>query len=189
MRKLYWLGCAYIAICVALFVYQQVQHQSQSLPSSGFRTTSGSQWFVLTRPYCNALEVETRLAQHPPPPNNEGVAYAASCFALAGKTDRARTLIRQLPVADQLQAAKIVLQFAHPIADAGDSKAAAPLMRLVLDFVPNESTALYHAGMAEYSNGEYKLAKQHLTKFLSIHGSYDESHKNAYEMVSRLEQY
>ena len=55
------------------------------------------------------------------------------------------------------------------MADAGDDESAGPIMRLVVEYQPENYMALYHAGMSEYILGHTDLARTHLQRFLAIY--------------------
>ncbi|RMH14156.1 MAG: hypothetical protein D6701_11565, partial [Gemmatimonadetes bacterium] len=105
-------------------------------------------WWREARPHCNAVEVRAYLAAHPAPGDFLGLAYGATCRALAGDLEAARAMIDALPAAERWRAAGVVFDVVHPAADAGDELAAGPVMELVVDYWPNHYMALYHAGAA-----------------------------------------
>jgi hypothetical protein len=107
-------------------------------------------------------------------------------LALAGKIDRARSLIANLPPSYQQPAAEIVFYVGHPVADAGDDNSAAPIMRLVIEFSPLNAMALYHAGVSEYSLGQEAASKRHLQRFLELYQQQDGWRQNALDIVGRL---
>ena len=184
-RILYLVGFGYIALCVSLVVNAVVSRRSSaSMPPAGLLAavdpptvraplTPGAQWFAAMKPFCNEVEVEVRTRFTPPPSTSEGAGYSAACFALAGKIDRARTIIEAMPADRRGGAANVLFEVAHPVADAGDDRASGPMMELVLDYWPNNYMALYHAGMSEYSLGETTLADTHLRAFLRLYNSPD----------------
>jgi hypothetical protein len=126
-------------------------------------------WFASVKPYCNPLEAEVHLRQSPPPEGLDGAGYAAACWAVAGKIDRARALIDALPPSDRSHAAGIVFGVGHPIADMGDDLSAGPIMELVVQYQPANYMALYHAGMSYHALGRLELAQRHLTEFLRLY--------------------
>ncbi|HUP19981.1 MAG TPA: hypothetical protein VM778_08525, partial [Gemmatimonadota bacterium] len=124
---------------------------------------SGVEWFQDMSPYCNAVDVETRMPWTPAPASIDGDTYGAACYALAGHTDRARELIGGIPADRRWQAAGTVFDIGHPAADADDELAAGPLMELVVELWPNHYMALYHAGAAAFERGELEKAEDYLT--------------------------
>ena len=148
--------------------------------------TSVYSWFADMKPYCNGVEVETRLRQTPAPSTFEGASYSAACFALAGKIEKARAIILDMPNDDQWRAAAVVFTVVHPVADAGDDEAAGPMMELVVEFWPNHYMALYHAGAARYQTEDYALAQGYLTRFLEHYDPKDGWRKSAISMLETI---
>jgi len=193
MRSLYILGLGYTAVCG--FVAYRVNHPgaiprptSAPSPKAARPTGTGaSGWFQGMKPFCNAVEVETRMRQSPPPSGSDGAGYGAACYALAGRIDQARSLIAALPAGDQGSASAIVFNIGHPVADSGDDRSAGPIMELVLEFWPDNYMALYHAGMSEYTLGQPELAATHLHRFLELYHEADGWRSNALEVLGRLE--
>jgi tetratricopeptide (TPR) repeat protein len=189
MKRVYHLiGWGYAACCLGLFV-------RASRPSAG--TTSGASvepasasleeaWFRRVKPYCNSVEVSVVMQQNPAPRGVVGSGFAAACFALAGRIDDARRAIDALPESDRYKAAGIVFNVGHPIADAGDDRAAGPIMELVVDYWPNHYMALYHAGMAEYMLGQTQLATKSLNDFLRVYQERDGWRSNAIQVLERM---
>ena len=116
----------------------------------------------------------------------QGVGYHAACFALAGKIDDARHLIDGLDQGGRQTAAYIVFNVGHPVADAGDDRSAGPIMELVIDYLPNDYMALYHAGMAEYMLGQRDLSRKNLEAFLKLYQQDDGWRRNGLEVLGRL---
>ena len=196
-RFLYFAGFVYIALC-GTFVVRQIAARTSvpdhvgvvpthSTPSQPPAYTSGAQWFGAMKQYCNPVEVDVRARYTPPPATSDGAGYAAACFALAGKIDRARTLIEQIAPAERASAASVLFEVAHPVADAGDDRASGPMMDLVLDYWPNNYMALYHAGMSEYSLGQRDLAEKHLKAFLALYTPVDGFTSNARQALASIE--
>ncbi len=190
MRKFIILSCAFAAVSGFILV-QGLRNPARSFthpagPEHQFRGSAGA-WFQAAKPYCNSVEVETRLRFDPPPATTEGTAYSAACYALAGRIDEARELILGLEGDDRWRAAGIVFGVAHPVADAGDDLSAGPIMELVVEFWPNHYMALYHAGISRYQLGEHAAAREHLTKFLERYDRQDGWTRNAREVLSRIE--
>ncbi len=148
--------------------------------------TTGDSWFESVRPRCNALEVELTMQNSPPPEGWEGQAWGASCWAVAGRLDKAKLVLDALPADQRYAAAGIVFNVGHPIADAGDDRSAGPIMQLVVEYQPDNYMALYHAGMSYYAVGEPALAKKHLEDFLQRYSEQDGWRSNALEVLKRL---
>lgn len=140
-------------------------------------------WFAEMRPSCNPVQVETQHRWSPAPEGMEGVAYSAACYALAGHIDTARTLILGLEGDDQWQAAGIVFNIGHPVADAGNDVAAGPIMELVVEFWSNHYMALYHAGASRYALGEPEVGAAYLERFLQNYSAEDGWTRAAREML------
>lgn len=188
-RPLYFAGFGYLAICGAVLVLHN-RHPKPLPPPPPPATLrfdgTAQQWYAAMKPYCNAVEVDVFHRQHPAPLTTEGQGYSAACYALAGRIDSARAVIDRLPSEDRYRAAGIVFDVGHPVADAGDDKAAGPIMELVLEYWPNQYMALYHAGMSEYALGQYNLARRHLTSFLATYSQDDGWTRNARDVLARL---
>jgi hypothetical protein len=138
------------------------------------------------KPFCNAVEVEVQQQYRPAPEGVQGSGYSAACFALAGKIERARETIDRLPAGDRAEAAGMVFQVGHPAADAGDDESAGPIMRLVVEYQPENFMALYHAGISEDILGHGDLARTHLERFLAIYQAEDGWRANAKAVLARL---
>jgi len=172
MRKLYLAGLLFVVLSGGIGLNRSAPDLVPSLRYSHptvRQVTAGGEaagWFRAVRPFCNAVEVETRQQAMPPPAGPEGAAYGAACFALAGRIERARQLIQQLEGDERWRAAGVVFNVAHPVADEGDDRSAGPIMELVVEFWPNHYMALYHAGMARFGLGDAVQAGAYLTRFL-----------------------
>lgn len=149
--------------------------------------TEANRWFETIKPFCNSVEADTRMRLTPPPASFEGSSYAATCYALAGRIARARAIITKLEADKRWQAAGVVFNVAHPVADAGDDLAAGPIMELVVEFWPNHYQALYHAGAARFEKGHYAEACDYLTRFLGYYGQNDGWRSSALSMLQRIE--
>jgi Protein kinase domain len=144
-------------------------------------------WFSRVRSGCNNLEVRGVMARTPPPPGADGAGDGAGCYALAARYDDARRLIEALPSAQERQrAAWRVFEISHPVADQGDDAAAGPMMELVLDFWPDNFQALYHAGIAEYAQGDTARAKGRLEDFLRRYTADDFFTSQARTVLERI---
>ncbi|MDX1494405.1 MAG: hypothetical protein R3253_10125 [Longimicrobiales bacterium] len=163
-----------------------VVHPGDLPRSQTVEPAHASAWFQGVRPYCNPVDVETRLRWQPAPDSDQGRMYEAACYALAGKIDLARQSILQLPTDLRHRAAGVVFDVGHPAADAGDELAAGPLMELVVEFWPDHYMALYHAGAAAFEMGDRKRAHGYLTRFLEHYSVDDGWTRNAVSMLERL---
>lgn len=202
LRLAYTVGCGYMALC-GVVLLRTASSQSAppllppqplgpalpaprpALPAPGPAGPSG--WFAGIRARCNAVEVEVALRGSPPPAGDEGAAYMAGCYALAGKMEKAKQTIDAMPAGGRPRAADIVFEIVHPVADAGDDRSAGPMMRLVLDYRPDNFMALYHAGMSEHAVGDNAPARKHLMRFLELYGEEDGWKRNAREVLARPE--
>ena len=190
-RALYAAGWGYVALCGLVLATRQGPSPLPSggeppAPTVGFGGPAG-EWFAQVKPFCNAVEVEVRQQQLPPPAGVEGAGYSAACYALAGKIDRARDVIDRLDQGDRSAAAGIVFAVGHPVADAGDDNSAGPIMRLVVSYQPDNYMALYHAGVSEYILGQTDFARTHLHRFLDLYHSDDGWRGNALEVLRRID--
>jgi thioredoxin-like negative regulator of GroEL len=149
-------------------------------------TSAAGAWFASVKPYCNPLEVEVHLRRSPAPGGRDAAGFAAACWAVAGKIDRARATIDALPVEDRQHAANIVFGIGHPIADMGDDLSAGPIMELVVEYQPQNYMALYHAGMSYHALGRSEHAKRHLTEFLRLYNVNDGWKTSAEDVLRRL---
>lgn len=182
MLRVYFLvGMAYVGLCVAAIALHSPAHPA-SMPvrphvmpvaARPAGAASGADWFQKVRPHCNALEVETQQRSNPAPRDDEGRAYSAACYALGGKISHAHAVLDSMPGQSRAWAAGIVFNVGHPVADAGDNESAGPIMRLVLDYQPDNYMALYHAGMAEWTLGDDHRARTHLMAFRRLYRNHD----------------
>lgn len=147
---------------------------------------TAAEWLASTRPYCNPIDVQTRLAWNPAPETADGTMHEAACLALAGRVDDARARLLTLSGDDQWKGAGVVFQVGHPAADAGDDVAAGPLMELVVEFWPNHYMALYHAGAARFESGDPTRAQEYLERFLEQYEIEDGWRSNALTMLSEM---
>jgi Flp pilus assembly protein TadD len=187
------MGLAYAAFC-GFVALKAVRPAVRPEPADGEPIAptrpflgQGGEWFSTVKPFCNALEVVTRIRSFPPPAGQEGAGYAASCYALAGNIDSARAMIMALPATDRGYAANIVFNIGHPVADAGDDRSAGPIMELVLEFTPDNYMALYHAGISESVLGQSDKARVSLKRFLDLYQENDGWRSNALTVLGRLE--
>ena len=185
-RALYAAGWGYVALCGLLLAMPQVRQRPAPHASAGPYRGEVSAWFAGMKPFCNAVEVEVQQQYRPAPAGVQGSGYSAACFALAGKIERARETIDKLPAGSRAEAAGIVFAVGHPVADAGDDESAGPIMRLVVEYQPENYMALYHAGISEDILGHPDLARTHLERFLAIYQPEDGWHANAKTVLARL---
>jgi len=196
-RFLYFAGFVYIALCGAVVARQLTTRTLRSVPAVAIPIdsppnrpstfTSGAQWFASMKQFCNPVEVDVRARYSPAPSTSDGAGYVAACFALAGKLDRARTIIEGIAPSERAAAAGVLFEVVHPVADAGDDRASGPMMELVLEYWPNNYMALYHAGMSEYSLGQSDLAEKHLEAFLAMYTPQDGFTSNARQALESIE--
>ena len=182
-----------ISTILAVFGTSFLLLDRQSVPVSNPKPVSPTltpeqQWFKDIKSRCNAVEVVTAMRNTTYPTTAKGVGYAASCYALAGKLDLADRTIQELPANLRSQAAAVVFDIGHPVADAGDDKSAGPIMELVLRYWPNNYMALYHAGMSAYVLEEYPQAQTHLQEFLRIYQVENGWTNKAKLALTRMEQ-
>lgn len=190
-------SAAILMISGSLFeIVREFQPITESVPSTNQITNSipkpnplseAEQWFQHIKPRCNAVEVVTAMSNTSYPNTADGIGYAASCYALAGKLDLADRKIQKLPPNLRGQAAAIVFQIGHPVADAGDDRSAGPIMDLVLRYWSENYMALYHAGMSAYVLNDYPKALRQLTEFLQIYQRQDVWTDKARSAIDRME--
>ena len=144
-------------------------------------------WFTSVKSGCNQLEINGVMARTPPPAGRDGAGYGAGCYALAGRFADARRLIQALPEGDRPTAAWRVFDIAHPVADQGEDAAAGPMMELVLEFWPGNFQALYHAGIAEYAQGDTTRARERLAQFLELYNQPDSFTATAKLVLERID--
>jgi len=157
---------------------------SENQPGAGNSTSRA--WLASMRPYCNPIDIVTRLVWSPAPEGAEGTMYEAACLALAGRTDDARVRLLTLSGDDRTRGAGVVFAVGHPAADAGDDVAAGPLMELVVEFWPNHYMALYHAGAARFEAGDSARASEYLERFLQEYTLEDGWRSNARTMLLEI---
>jgi hypothetical protein len=192
LRLAYALGIGYTVLCgMAVIAAPRraapvpVAFVTPAHPVGAPSAGGPAGWFAAVRPRCNAVEVALAMTGTPPPPGAQGAAYQAGCYALAGKLDDARRVIEGLPAGERGRAAGIVFEIVHPVADAGDDKSAGPMMRLVLDYWPDNYMAVYHAGMSEYAVGDHGLARTHLRRFLELYKADDGWTRQARDVLAK----
>ena len=153
---------------------------------AGATQPTGAEWLAEMRPYCNPVDVETRLRWHPSPETMDGLKHRSACLALAGHIEEARLALLDLPEEERWKGAGVVFDIGHPAADAGDDVAAGPLMELVVEFWPNHYMALYHAGAARFQSGDGSEARAYLESFLEYYATEDGWHRDAVSMLAEI---
>lgn len=188
MRLVYVLGALWLGVNAAALMRPASTTEADPDPAVAPAVWSGSarMWFQQMRPFCNPVEVDTRMRWTPPPDGWEGAGYQAACYGLAGNTDRAREIIRGLDGEQQWRAVGLVFDVGHPVADAGNDIAAGPIMELVVEFWPNHYMALYHAGMSNHLLHHPDRARAYLTAFLEHYSVDDERTAAAREVLAGL---
>jgi len=197
VRKIYFLGLLYVGLSLVYLVRAPDPGAiSDDPPFTVTITVEGepevdptdaAAWFRGMKPYCNPVGVATQVTRGPAPRSADGTAYEAACFALAGRIDTARERILQLPEDQRWNAAGVVFNVGHPVADAGADLAAGPIMELVVEFWPNHYMALYHAGAAQYALGDHGSAHKYLVSFLEYYDPDDGWRRNALRMIGEIE--
>jgi hypothetical protein len=189
MRFVYALGFAYVLLCAYVLRLGSLPQPAvaAAVPvAAPFEIPNGDAWFQRMKPYCNAVEVETRQRAFPAPATPDGMGYSAACYALAGRIEMARNAILTLPAGQRGHAANIVFHIGHPVADAGDDRSAGPMMSLVVEFSPDNYMALYHAGVSNYILGQNALARPQLERFLELYAADDGWRRNAMDVLGRM---
>ena len=207
MRKIYFLGLLYVGLSLVYLVRAPDPGAISDNPPATVTgsddppftvtitvegepevdPTDAASWFRSMKPYCNPVEVDTWLTWSPAPRSADGTAYEAACLALAGHIDSARERILQLPEDQRWNAAGVVFNVGHPVADADADLAAGPIMELVVEFWPNHYMALYHAGAARYALGDHGSAHKYLVSFLEYYDPDDGWRRNAVSMIAEIE--
>ena len=131
-------------------------------------SSAAEQWFTEIKSRCNAIEVMPAMRRTKHPDTTQGVGYAASCYALAGKLNLAERKIQELDPNLRPEAAEVVFGVALPIASTEENISIGAMMELVLKYLPENTLALYHAGMSAYIWDEHPKAEKHLNKFLQL---------------------
>jgi hypothetical protein len=197
MRLAYAIGGGYIALCLLILCRAAEPAPPPMLPPPHPphvmilpESRPALDWFDAAKPFCNALEFDVYIRQpaHLPPNTPTGIGEAAACAAIAGHLDNARERLRDAPADARPQALSRFFNIIHPVADAGDDRSAGPMMRLVLEFWPDNFMALYHAGMAEYATGDADDATRHLTRFLELYHADDSFHRQGEQALAKLRQ-
>jgi serine/threonine-protein kinase len=155
------------------------------LPADLINSAAG-RWFATVRTHCNSVELNAVLDETPPPSGDEGVAFSAACAAIAGDLALARNKILSLDAQDRAYAMWPTFAVAHPLADrrTGD-RGVAEIMRLVLEFWPENFQALYHASLTEFITGDAR-ALGHLTEFRRLYPKQDAFRATADALLGEL---
>jgi len=154
------------------------QPESPALPA---------EWFESVEARCTSSEARIITDLWPPPLSPEGTAYEAACFALAEDILMARALILGLPEESRTMAAGILFDVTDATHDPIGTKAAAPLLELVLEFWPNHYPALFYAGSVRYSTGDLAGATPLLERFLESYGPDDDWSSDARRMLDSIQ--
>ena len=196
-RFYYFAGFAFIALCGAVVAREVLQRAAYGPPPSQLiepildppvpAGTDAQRWFAAMKPYCNSVEVDGRTRTSPPPAGGEGAGYLAGCFGLAGRISQAYQIINALDASERGRAANVVFEIAHPIADAGDDRSSGPMMQLVINYWPSNYMAMYHAGMSEYTMGQFPVAQKHLKSFMQMYNANDGYTLNARRALDTIE--
>jgi hypothetical protein len=165
--------CAVVTLGAGIVALRQHLQTRAPAPRRPSVPATAAAWFKQIRPHCNPVEVATTVRSQPPPTGALGAAYLAICHALAGKTEVARGLLDDLPQPERQQAVNLLFGIADTVADSGDNEAAAPMMELVLVYVPDHPQALYHAGMAQIATGKPEQGAWRLRRFLALYTAED----------------
>jgi hypothetical protein len=149
--------------------------------------TDGAAWFARVRERCNSLQIRTMLAETPPPSSLDGAGFAAACASLAGDLRLARWHVARFPKDQHAHAVWPTFEIAHRMADKHPkNQQIAAIMRLVIEFWPENYMALYHAGIAELAAGDTTRATKHLQGFLKIYTQHDAFSTAATAAVAEL---
>ena len=142
------------------------------LPAELSNSEAG-RWFADVRTHCNSVELRAVLDERPAPRGDDGVAFAAACAAIAGDLALARSEILTLDPQDRPYAMWPMFAVAHPLADRRNGDlGVAEIMRLVLEFWPENFQALYHASLTEFITGDAR-ALGHLKEFRRLYPKQD----------------
>jgi hypothetical protein len=128
----------------------------------------GRSWVADLRAHCTPLEAKVYIVER-----HLSVDQRAICYAIAGKIDRARSELDQVPRELVGRTVATIFDLAHPIADAGDDRSAGPIMELVVERWPQNYMAMFHAGMAAFALGRDVAARSYLDRFLAMYANHD----------------
>ena len=169
--------------------YEQERSLDRAEAVSVANLQTGERWFEDIKAGCNTDEVEktmnsTTYNYHA---SVEGQAYAAACYALGGKMEKASKLLAPLQVDDRNKAARILGEIGRIANNQGDYRSAGSVMAIVLRSHPQYAAAMYQVGMSAYAVGDLPLAKQRLTKFLQIYQAQNEWTREAKITLKKIE--
>jgi hypothetical protein len=146
-----------------------------------------AEWFESIEARCTSAEARIITDLRPPPLSAEGTAYEAACFALAGDIPMARALILGLPEESRTMAAGILFDVTDATHDPIVTRAAGPLLELVLEFWPNHYPALFFAGSVRYSIGDLAGATPLLERFLESYQPDDDWSSDVRRMLDSIQ--
>src|SRR5438045_520074 len=98
IRALKVAGALYVALTIgAIVLARGTAHGGDGSGDAdrggGTRALTGAaKWFDLMRPGCVAADVDRRVKASPAPSGDDGIVFAAACYAIAGKTETAHEL-------------------------------------------------------------------------------------------------
>ena len=191
-RPLYTLGWSYVALCGLLLAMRACAppplrlFQAPEPPISRRRFKVKGKWFA-HQAILQRRRSRGSSATLPAPATVDGAGYSAACYALAGKIDQARKVIDGLPADQRSAAAGMSSRSDTRWPTRGTISRPGPIMRLVIDYQPDNYMALYHAGMSEYILGQTDFARTHLKQFMALYPSEDGWRGNARDVLNRLE--
>ncbi len=137
--------------------------------------------FAELRAHCTPLDANLYIARA-----TLSVVERATCLALAGKIDSARSVLHAMTAAERTTAISTIFTLAHPIADAGDDRSAGPMMALVVEIWPQNYMAMFHAGMAQYALGHDVMANNYLRRFLAMYAPRDVWRQRAVDALAGI---
>lgn len=183
-----WLVYA-LAVVTALIVVAAVAARYQA------RTPRG--WWGRHRSACNPVRVDSALqeARKPGGPLSEGKkdagVYLSACLALAGRFDEAGPLAAALPDDERALAAHLFYLLAAPRDEQPKARLSGgqrDLMALALEHsrppLEEHARAAYYLAMAEFDDGEFERAREHLEIFLKLHPADDAWRRAALEALN-----
>jgi thioredoxin-like negative regulator of GroEL len=186
----------YILLCIGAIVARRLSPSEPAADLHGGVAPANAptgplpeaaRWFTANQRGCNAAEIEKRLELTPPPSGSVGLVFKAACYAIAGKSERAREIIDAIPPSDRASSILELERVIHPTADGGIDEITLPLCELVLDRVPDEPFALLQAGLAQHLAGNETAAGRHLSRFLSVHPTQDVARERALRALKEID--